>query len=146
MKHVIFDIDGTIADCSHRLYWIKREKKDYDRFYADCILDEPIVDVLQMVMHMYRMGYEIIFCTGRSNTVRKFTESWLRSHLPGIYFSLYMRGKKDYRPDHIVKIEMMKKEGLTPHNVFAVFEDRDQVVDAWRDAGYRCYQVKKGDY
>lgn len=33
MKYIVFDIDGMLADCSHRLKYIKGEKKDYDKFY-----------------------------------------------------------------------------------------------------------------
>lgn len=33
MKYIVFDIDGVLADCSHRLKYIKGEKKDYDKFY-----------------------------------------------------------------------------------------------------------------
>lgn len=32
MKYIIFDIDGVLADCSHRLKYIKGEKKDYEKF------------------------------------------------------------------------------------------------------------------
>ena len=35
MKYIVFDIDGVLADCSHRLHYIQGENKDYDKFYSD---------------------------------------------------------------------------------------------------------------
>jgi phosphoglycolate phosphatase-like HAD superfamily hydrolase len=146
MKYVIFDIDGTIADCTHRLKYIQSKPKDYKKFYAECVHDEPIDDMIQLVMHMYRSGYEIVFCTGRSEVVRKETEEWLRKHLSGIYFELFMRETGSNVPDKIAKVKQMKDEGYTPDKVYAVFEDRDSVVEAYRVCGYRCLQVNKGDF
>lgn len=33
IKYVIVDIDGTVADLSHRIHFIEGEKKDWDSFY-----------------------------------------------------------------------------------------------------------------
>ncbi len=33
---VIFDIDGTLADCSHRLHHIQKDPADWDGFYEAC--------------------------------------------------------------------------------------------------------------
>lgn len=35
MKYIVFDIDGVLADCSHRLKYIQGENKDYDKFYIE---------------------------------------------------------------------------------------------------------------
>ena len=37
-------------------------------------------------------------------------------------------------------------EGLDKDDVFAVFDDRNQVVDMWRSNGLTCFQVAKGDF
>lgn len=34
MKYIVFDIDGVLADCSHRLKYIQGKDKDYDKFYS----------------------------------------------------------------------------------------------------------------
>ena len=31
-------------------------------------------------------------------------------------------------------------------DIFAVFDDRNQVVDMWRDNGITCFQVAEGDF
>ena len=45
----IFDIDGTLADCSHRLHYISGENKDWDTFYKECVNDKPIMDVVEIL-------------------------------------------------------------------------------------------------
>lgn len=145
MRNVIVDIDGTVADCRHRLPHIKGKKKNYKDFYAECTADEPIEDIIKLV-ELLEEDYDIIFVTGRSEDVRVETDKWLTANLSFKNFQLLMRPSKDYRPDTEVKIELADMYGFTPGNVFLVLEDRDKVVEAWRSASFRCLQVKKGDY
>lgn len=49
-KAVIFDIDGTLADATHRLHHITRHPKNYDAFFAavgDDSVIEPVRDLAQ---------------------------------------------------------------------------------------------------
>ena len=36
--------------------------------------------------------------------------------------------------------------GFSVDDVFAVFDDRQQVVDMWRDNGLQVFQVADGDF
>lgn len=76
MKTVIVDIDGTIADCSHRLRHIQSDKKDWDTFFDECDLDIPIPVVIDLVK---RLGfhYEILYLTGRKEKTHLKTLLWL---------------------------------------------------------------------
>ena len=40
-KAVIFDIDGTLADCSHRLHHVTGDKRDWNKFFAEMSEDPP---------------------------------------------------------------------------------------------------------
>ena len=63
-----------------------------------------------------------------------------------VFDALYMRSDSDYRPDHEVKSQMldkMRKEGFNPT---MAFDDRQQVVDMWRERGLTVAQVDKGDF
>ena len=63
-----------------------------------------------------------------------------------VFDALYMRSDSDYRPDHEVKSQMldkMRKEGFNPT---MAFDDRQQVVDMWREKGLTVAQVDKGDF
>ena len=62
---------------------------------------------------------------------------------------LFLRADKDYREDSIVKSEMLDKlietEGVNVNSLI-IFDDRQSVVDMWRERGVTCFQVAKGDF
>lgn len=148
MKNVIIcDIDGTIADVRHRLHFIqnedgtKKKKPDWDAFHAACVDDKPFMDVMHVVHTLYRDERDLYFLSGRNDVVREQTKAWLGYY--GFYQStdLIMRKAGDRRPDTEVKLEMIRQLGLTPHDVLCIFDDRQCVVDMWRENGYRVMQV-----
>ncbi len=119
-KLVVCDIDGVLADISHRLPYL--EEKNYEAFYgmANMIQDEPLYSGISLFRKLtYAIpGYEIILMTGRPERTRKITEMWLRYH--DISFGkLYMRKDGDYRPSPEVKVELMHKavENATAHDM-----------------------------
>lgn len=146
----VFDIDGTIADCRHRVHHIKGiDKPDWAAFDADGHKDSPIMEVIQILGALWRAGYIIVLATGRSERGREYTEQWLDDY--GIqYHHLVMRPDGDHRPDTIVKKEQfdafLREHSYTSDDVEAIFEDRARVVDMWRTAGYRVLQVEPGNY
>ena len=151
MKNVIIcDIDGTIADLRHRLHYIqnpdgtKKAKPDWDSFHAACVDDKPFLDVMQVVNTLYRDDCALYFLSGRNDVVREQTVEWLKNHrfyLDYSYTELFMRKAGDRRPDTVIKLEMMKELGFTPYDVLCIFDDRQCVVDMWRENGYRVMQV-----
>lgn len=151
MKNVIIcDIDGTIADVRHRLHYIqnpdgtKKKKPDWDAFHAACVDDPAFIDVMDVVHTLYRNDKELYFLSGRNDVVREQTLDWLRRcrfHPDYSYTGLVMRKAGDRRPDTEVKLEMIRQLGLTPHDVLCIFDDRQCVVDMWRENGYRVMQV-----
>lgn len=46
----LFDIDGTIADISHRIHHIKGETKDWRSFFAACDGDLPILHIIELAI------------------------------------------------------------------------------------------------
>jgi len=160
MKNVIIcDIDGTIADVRHRLHYIRNpdgsKKKyaeaDWDAFHAACVDDPPFEDVIQIVTDLMfeyaaSRSYKLHFLSGRNDTVREETVAWLERHVyENLFFmehaELHMRKANDRRPDHEIKLEMVRQLGFTPDSVLCIFDDRQSVVDMWRKNGYRVLQV-----
>lgn len=142
----IFDIDGTIADCSHRLHFIQQETPDWDTFYSLCGNDKPINNVCNMMRVLQRYS-EIIFVTGRSEKFRNHTVEWLKRQTGSFTdYHLFMRADGDHRPDYEIKKEIYEQHIKDIFNVLGVFEDRDQVVKMWRELGLTCYQVADGSY
>ena len=57
---VVVDIDGTIAKMGDRLKYLMQEPKDYDSFYQDEFDDEPIMDIVRLVVNLQKSGYQIV--------------------------------------------------------------------------------------
>lgn len=143
---VVVDIDGTIAKVGDRLKYLQQEKKDWDSFYKHCDEDEPIRDILELVYDLRRGYNHIVFCTGRRDSVRAKTEAWLSKHLGFEEYILLMRPDGDFRHDTMVKPELLSQMNITPDRVTCILEDRDSMVAKWRELGYRCLQVDRGDF
>jgi len=41
LKTVIFDIDGTLSDNSHRQHFLEQKHKDWEGFFKECEKDKP---------------------------------------------------------------------------------------------------------
>jgi FMN phosphatase YigB (HAD superfamily) len=142
----IFDIDGTLADISHRLHFIKQDPKDWKAFYSACPEDKPIGEIVEIARAL-QVIHSIALITGRSLEIARETGQWVNDQ--GVYFSeLLMRKQRDYRQDYVVKEELLAELILkNPSNRIAgVFEDRKQVVDMYRAKGLRVFQVADGDF
>ena len=141
-KVFIFDIDGTLSDCSHRLHFIQQKTPDWDAFYSQCLNDAPKEDVCRVCREL---SYPVIYITGRTQNVRMETDKWLvYNDLP--HGMLFMRASGDHRPDYELKKEIYEKHIKDRYDVIGVFEDRDQVVKMWRSLGLTCFQVADGSY
>lgn len=154
---VIFDLDGTLADIKHRLHNIhpvtpEQHKNaaegdylpDWDAFNMACNRDEPKNHIIELLKMCQRYGKSIAIFSGRMETARERTIEWLRRH--GInYDVLEMRKSKDHRSDAEVKREMFFKH-FNARQIWFVVDDRDNVVQFWRDLGLTCLQCSKGDY
>jgi len=148
-KVVIFDIDGTIADC-----WDRRKKAQHDykgdfnwKVFNDPveIAKDKVVPQVVELFNFYKEAYDVYFVSGRDETVRELTENWF--YLNGIagYVDLYMRADKDYRKDTEIKEEIYNKY-FKDKEIHLVFDDRDCVVQMWRRLGLKCFQVQEGDF
>jgi len=148
MKRVyLFDLDGTLADLSHRLHHIQGDKKDWQAFFDACDQDSPIPHMVELANNLAAEN-DILFVSGRSDEVREKTLTWLRDQFGCWIFTedLYMRKAGDHRPDTVVKLELLdqiRADGWTP---VMAFDDRDSVVSTWRNAGIPCAQVAEGAF
>ena len=143
-KSIIVDIDGTIAthyDPSGRQI---REHHDYSQVDKDL----PVPEIIELVQMYDDKGYTILIVTGRmgNDLCRELTEKWLAEHLPVAYDQLLMRADRDFRDDSIVKYEIYKDQIEDNFDVRVVLDDRQRVVNMWRDAGLKVLQVEKGDF
>jgi predicted kinase len=134
---IIVDLDGTYAHRCDR-QWFDYSKVDQDD------LD---VTVDGIVRAYAKMGYTILIVSGREGTeeCRYKTLYWLEKHeIP--FYELMMRKEGDFRRDSIVKEEIYNKYIKDKFDVEFVLDDRQQVVDKWREIGLKCLQVAPGNF
>ena len=156
----IFDLDGTLALIEHRLHFIQGPKKDWRGFFAACKDDAPNLPVIRTLQSLRKAGAEVWIWSGRSDECKTATVEWLQRHgcfgFPtdvlwawpfGAPERFRMRKAGDYRDDVVVKREWLSEiEPPEWARLTAVFDDRDRVVQMWREAGVPCFQVAPGEF
>ena len=140
---VIFDIDGTLANISERIHHIKRKPKNWNAFNAGMAQDKAIHSMVRLCNILYASGLRIILCSGRNERNRLETVEWLSKQ--GVnYHELLLRRDEDYRPDSVVKRELI--QDLDKSKILFVVEDRSRVVEMWRSEGLVCLQCAPGEF
>lgn len=144
--YIVFDLDGTLADITHRLHHIQGERKDWPAFFAACINDAPVLPLVSIYQDLWGDGCinRIEIWSGRSDEVRQQTVGWLGQHkIP--YDALRMRKAGDHQPDDKLKAGWFDSlpNGWRPA---LAFDDRQRIVDMWRSRGVICCQVAPGDF
>ena len=147
-KWIIFDLDGTLADIEDRRQLCTKEngKMDWNKFFdpKNIKLDKPNMPVIMMAQALTAFGYKIAIFSGRSARTEDATKDWL--HKQDIKFDiLKMRPERNFRPDEQLKLEWLNNMDWKD-NVEAVFDDRDKVVNMWREIGLTCMQVAPGNF
>lgn len=149
MRTIVFDIDGTLADLSHRLHWIQGEEKNWDKFYEGVEQDKlikPIADLFELYVWFLAPGARVVCITGRPERTREATLNWFVDKIGVKPDEIYMRKDHDYRPDVEIKREWVEKLLKEGYEIQLAFEDRDRVVKMYRDMGIQCCQVAEGAY
>src|SRR6185503_21363042 len=95
----------TLADCSHRQRFIRGRRKKWKKFFEAASKDRPRIDVVAQVRELAN-HHKIHLVSGRPEEYRQQTLEWL-SHYRIPFESLHMREDGDYRPDDIVKQEIL---------------------------------------
>lgn len=139
---VICDIDGTIADNSHRQHYLEG-KRDWKSFFEGIENDKPILKILKKIEYLYQDGFQIIFVTGRPEEYRELTQKWLKKYL-NVNFSLFMRKNNDRRDKVQIKKEIFEKniKGL---NIFLVFENDETLCNLWASFGLEVFKVDESN-
>lgn len=124
---IIFDLDGTLADCEHRRHfvcyhhWVGKQKigsdlsqfkPNWPAFYEACDQDKPIKAVLDAFIHLTQgkpFNHDVQIWSGRCESVREKTLKWLvnlTAYCEDYNYwdrRLKMRPIGDYTPDDVLK-------------------------------------------
>lgn len=131
-KAILVDIDGTLAKMEGRSPF------EWSRVKEDKV-NEPVKKVVGLYDGI------IIVLSGRDGSCRLETNEWLKENKIR-HHAVYMREPNDNRKDSIIKRELFEKYIRNKYYVEFVLDDRNQVVDMWRDMGLTCFQVAPGDF
>ena len=150
-KAVIFDIDGTLADCDHRLHFIQQLPKDWGSFFKASASDGVnygISNLFWFLAWCKQTGkkIELLIVTARPETYKLVTEQWLVIHELHHYKEIFFRKEGDFRNDDIIKKEIYKEHIKDKYEVMFVVEDRSRVVKMWRKLGLTCLQCAEGGF
>ena len=144
---VIFDLDGTLANIDkRRTLATKNGKMNWNVFFNpnNIDLDTPNQAVINMANILYSQDYIIYILSGRSDKTHQATIDWLSKHNVD-YDLLIMRPQNQlYKKDSDLKQSWLDTIGKD--RVSMVFDDRQQVVDMWRQNGLPTFQVADGDF
>ena len=171
-KIVIFDMDGTLADCMHRKIYLNvckncneteefhkepsvndcpgfiSGKKNHKMFYSLVPQDTLIMPVWNWIRNCYYQNppYEVLIVSGRpTDLAGDATVEWLRFY--GVpYDHIFMRAAGDFRDDAIIKQEILDKilEWVPKEQILFTVDDRPKIVRMWQQNDITCYNVGEG--
>lgn len=151
---IIFDLDGTLADCGHRMHHImpqppvdpvtgKKVKRRYDLFHHACVDDT----LIEQVAHFYRAfvadpAVTVVVLSGRDASTYDKTVQWFADNGLPMPDDMLLKQGDQMLPDveqKRVQADRLEKKYGKP--VTMVFEDRDRVVEMWKARGTFVFNV-----
>lgn len=126
---ILLDIDGVLADCSHRLHYLK--DKNYDKFYSaeEILNDNPIRSGLDLLYELFPHN-KVVLVTGRPYRTQEATMAWLKREFRDDFEpEMIMRKDHDFRPSDVLKAEMIKEftDGMEGETILFIDDDPKNV-------------------
>ena len=142
---IIFDVDGTIADVVHRRHFVNGNN-DWDSFRKETVNDTPVQWVCDIAKRFIAQGDEVAFFSARNESERDITEKQISDWIGDGHKGVFLRPDGDFTPDDVFKSELADKFIDMGGKIDLIFDDRQKVVDMWRDKGFTVVQVADGDF
>ena len=132
---VICDLDGTLCDITDRRHLVNAGggEKDWKAFFENIPGDKVRYEVAEHVKFLNKIGYKIVYLSGRPEEYKQQTMEWLNKYGLDFNFTLIMRKKGDRRDDVIVKREMLNKYFPDRTKILGVIDDRPSVIRMWKE-------------
>lgn len=136
---VIVDIDGVIANGSHRAQYIKDPKEYYSRVGQDA----PIPHMVEVVRRLSLANTTVAFITARPETARQDTYEWLTKHMGRMFKDAPL-----YMPVDSTVPEVQFKESIfkaefqkVKSRIIAVIDDDPDCAAMWKKHGLPVLSV-----
>jgi phosphoglycolate phosphatase-like HAD superfamily hydrolase len=121
--------EGMGMTCRGRMV---NQEKDWNGFYGAVGEDKPMVSTIRMLQELHKLGFKVVFVTGRNESCRVNTVEWLKRHLGTTEFDLYMRAEYDRQTGKKVKRAIVSNL-LDPKDVAFIFEDDVETIEMYRE-------------
>lgn len=138
---VIFDFDGTLANTSSLLHLLDEPGRDYHRYHVESIHSPAHEWVVERARIAHQWGMKVLIVTARISTYNRETVQWLENNrVP--FEKIYMREAGDFRPDGVVKREILDMIDADGYLVLHAWEDNPQVIEVWESEGIPVTRVE----
>jgi hypothetical protein len=128
------DIDGVVADPTHRLHHLEGRPKNWRAFFAESDDDPALPQGVAAVADLAASGLAIVYVSGRPNRLRRPTAAWLRRNgLPE--GPLHLRPARDFRRASVLKPQIYS-DLARRFVIRTILDDDAAVVAALRAAGF----------
>lgn len=137
---VIFDMDGTLCDTSTTVHFVEGEDRNFDAFHGASMECPPHKHVVDALRKAQGDGQAIVIVTARSSKWRDYTIRWMDQHEIH-YDALYMRIEADFRPDYVIKKDILKQILADDFQPIHAWDDNEKVIALWRENGIEVTEV-----
>lgn len=142
---VVFDLDGTVIDSSHRHLAKADGSLDLEHWIENCTAEKIFADRLlplaRAMRNIHKAGHHVVICTAR--VMSEHDLAYLENNnLP--YHGLLSRAEGDRRPDAEMKVDLLGKylaqlgfASIREANCI-MFDDNLKVISAMLQQGVLC--------
>jgi phosphoserine phosphatase len=136
---ILFDVDHTLSASWRRDYMLGNAS--WDEYHAESARDAPAEDTVRLLQTL-ALSATAVGITGRTEKFRELTVKWCVEHAVPLD-ELLMRPNDDFRDNATVKRNLLERAYGADwcERIICFFEDSDETVAAFREAGVTVFQV-----
>lgn len=150
MRNIILvDIDHVISDAFWRDDLIKRSRDsgDWTEYHSRGKEDKPLEDMRLLIEILLRgvkehheaPDLEVWGITARPEKWRQQTMNWFNKYHLYLH-AILMRPEDAFKPAPQIKIDLCKEHDILD-KVLCIFDDREDVISAFRELGITAFHV-----
>lgn len=141
---VVFDVDGVLADATHRQHLAQGRHKNWPQFIQAAKNDAPILEKIELLNNTLP-GTLRVLLTGRPLTILDTSVLWLATH--GVKWDLLiMRPTGVYSPareSKAVEVARLQDRGI---DITCIYDDDRRNCDVFERLGLTTVYVESGYY
>lgn len=141
---VVLDLDGVISDATHRQWYLRGGRRDFEGFFAAAV-DDPLIESGAALAAAIADDHTVVILTARPELIRDDTVAWLaRYHVRHDLLILQPAGdgrrSAEFKGDEVAAL---RERGA---DIRVAFEDSPENIAALRAAGIATVSVHSGYY